>query len=244
MLRSAGEVLGYKLIATDGSIGNVYDMSFDERTATIRYVVANTGGWLSDRLVLLSTASFGPPDWRKKAIPVALTKEQIENSPTIDADKTVSQHHETELHKYYGWPAYWAAYLPPGTIGFIPERAGAESVAVEEDAQESCLRSVREVTGYHIQAADGEIGHVDDFIFEDDGWVIRYVVVDTRNWLPGRKVLLSPAWVRAISWDERKVQVDLSREQVRNGPEYDPAQPVNREYESRLYDYYGRPKYW
>jgi hypothetical protein len=106
------------------------------------------------------------------------------------------------------------------------------------------LRSVGEVAGYHIEASDGEIGHIEDFIFDDETWKIRYVVVDTKNWLPGRKVLVSPLWVEDVSWRKRRVRVDLTQEEIKSSPEYDPTAPVNRQYEERLYDYYGRPRYW
>jgi hypothetical protein len=124
--------------------------------------------------------------------------------------------------------------------------ASAAQEKEERDEQESDphLRSTREVIGYHIQARDGEIGHVEDLIVEDEIWFIRYLVIDTRNWLPGRKVLVAPAWAEQVNWVERRVYLDLSRETVKNSPEFDPSMPVNREYEVRLYDYYGRPKYW
>ena len=107
------------------------------------------------------------------------------------------------------------------------------------------LRSIKEVTGYHIQAMDDDMGHVEDFIVNDKSWTIHYVVVDTRNWLPGgRKVLISPAWIESIDWPQSRMKVDLSTEQIKESPEYDPHAPVNKEYEARLYDFYGRPKYW
>jgi hypothetical protein len=101
---------------------------------------------------------------------------------------------------------------------------------------------VKEVTGYHIEAKDGAIGHVEGFILDDEDWMIRYMVVDTRSWLPGKKVLIAPCLIRSVHWDESKVCLDLSRELVEGGPEYDPSAPVNREYEKRWYDYYGRPE--
>ena len=104
--------------------------------------------------------------------------------------------------------------------------------------------STKEVSGYHIHAFDGSIGHVDDFIVDDESWVIRFLVVDTKNWLPGRKVLIAPLWVDAIDWESRQVRVDMTMEAVKNAPEFDPEAPINREYEERLYDYHGRPKYW
>jgi len=134
----------------------------------------------------------------------------------------------------------------PAELQRIPQpvRQQHSAVAVQERPEDTHLRSAREIMGYHIQATDGEIGHVDDFIVEDDGWRVRYVVVDTRNWLSGRQVLLSPDWVDAVDWNERKVHASLTKNGVKNSPEFDPNAPVNRQYEEMLHDYYGRPKYW
>ena len=109
---------------------------------------------------------------------------------------------------------------------------------------DTSLRSADEVKGYDVGATDGDIGHVDDFIVEDASWAVRYIVVDLSRWLPSRKVLLSPSWIQSVDWPGKKVHVDVTREQVKNGPEYNPSEPVNREYEVVLYDYYGRPHYW
>jgi hypothetical protein len=114
----------------------------------------------------------------------------------------------------------------------------------ELESADPHLRSAEEVRGYHIQATDHEIGHVEDYIVDDVSWSIRYMVVDTRNWLPGKKVIISPSWIGFVDWCNRSVEVLLTREEVKESPEYDPLTPVNREYEVRLYDFYGRPKYW
>jgi len=235
---------GYSIRATDGDIGKVREFYFDDQTWTVRYLVVETGGWLSGRHVLLSTAGIGRPEWEKHTFPTVLTKEQVEKSPPIDMDKPVSRQMEGKLHAYYGWFPYWTG------AGAAVAAAAAEMAAQKEESQadelqeDSHLRSTREVTGYHIQATDGEIGHVEDFIAEDEGWIIRYMVVNTRNWLPGRSVLVAPTWVEKVSWPERMVFVDLDRETVRNSPKFEPSAPVNRQYELRLYDYYGRLKYW
>ncbi len=106
---------------------------------------------------------------------------------------------------------------------------------------DSHLRSTREVTGYHIHATDGEIGHVEDFIVDDETWAVRYVVVGTRNWLPGKKVILSPRWIKRVEWADSSLYFDLTRESVKNSPEFDPSKADNRDYEAYLYDHYGRP---
>lgn len=247
MRRSLRELIGYKILAQDGEIGKVEDFYFDDRSWTIRYLVIDTGNWLFGREVLISPVSLGKPEWQKKLFPVQLTKSQIENSPGIHEDKPVSRQMELDLIQYYQWPDYWR------TVGVtMPENAMLVARAeLPKDDQEKSkeenphLRSVEEVSGYHIRASDGEIGHVEDYIADDESWILRYIVVDTRNWLPwGKRVLVSPSWIERVKWRERRVHVDLPVKLIEKSPEFDLSQPVNREYENRLYDYYGRPVYW
>lgn len=243
MLRSLKTMFGYELQASDGQMGKVADFYFDELNWFVRYLVADTGTWLSERLVLLSPTALGFADPEKKTLGVALTREQIESSPPIERDMPVSRQMEAELHRHYDWVPYWQAPFPfVGTSAAVAvQDSSDEEYEVEGDPH---LHSVREVTGYHINATDGDIGHVDDLVVEDESWVIRYLVIDTRNWLPGKKVLLVPSWVQQVEWLERMVYVDLKRETIANSPEFDASAPVNRDYEERLYDYYGRRKYW
>jgi uncharacterized protein YrrD len=243
MLRSLKTMLGYKLHATDGEMGKVADFYFDELDWFVRYLVADTGSWLAERLVLLSPLVLGLADAEDKTLRVSLTREQVEASPPVERDMPVSRQIEAELHGHYGSVPYWQAPFPfVGTSSAVAAQAGPEE---ETDTEaDPHLHSAREVTGYHIYATDGDIGHVDDLIVEDESWVIRYIVVDTGNWLPGKRVLMVPSWVQQIDWLERMVHVDLKGESIRNSPEFDPGEPVNRDYEERLYDYYGRLKYW
>jgi len=250
MLRSVKELIGYELQAKDGAIGRCKDFLFDDERWTIRYLVAETGSWLTGRKVLISPVSLGKPDWPSRLFPVELTKKQIEDSPGLDADAPVSRQYELKWNVYFGLPAYWAgpdiwgAGPYPSTLLMREPKPAATGTAPEEVPEESHLRSFKEVTGYYLRAADGEIGYVEDFIVDEALWLLRYMVVDTRNLLPGRKVLVAPTWVKSVDWHNRHVTVDLTVEAVKNSPEYDPAAPVNREYETRLYDYYGRPYYW
>jgi hypothetical protein len=245
MLRSVNEFTGYTILATDGEIGRCKDFLFDDHFWTIRYMVADTGKWLPKRKVLISPMALSEPKWAGQCFPVSLTRQQVEDSPPLEADAPVSQKYERMWFNYYGWPYYWHGGDVWGPVATPSDlRAIEKTETGASDPDKSRLRSTKEVTGYHINAADGEIGHVEDFVLDDATWTLRYVVVDTRNWLPGRKVLVSPTWVRSVDWGERLVNVDLSRESVRNSPKYEPDAPVNREYETRLYDYYGRPAYW
>jgi hypothetical protein len=251
MLRSLNSILKYEINATDADLGKVRDFYFDDWEWRIRYLVADTGGWLSGRRVLLSPVAVDRAEWAARQVRVNLTKEQVEKSPGVEAHEPVSRQKEKELTSYFGWPVYWASHGAEGAPALAEQQAehaasqtrkeSATSVLQEDDPG---LRSLQEVTGYHIEASDGEIGHVEDFIVDEDDWTIRYVVVDTRNWLPGKKVLIAPWMIRSVRWDESKVYLEMTRDQVQAAPEYDPLTPVNREYESRLYDYYGRPAYW
>lgn len=256
MLHSVGDLQGYTIGALDGDIGSVDDLYFDDERWAVRYLVATAGGWLTGRQVLLSPLSLGEADWQARRLYVTLTKEQVANSPDIDTDKPVSRQHEAEYHEYYGYPYYWGgmglwgAYPyprpimppPPASPGAAADRR--QAVATQE-AGDTHLRSVKAVTGYDIGALDGEIGHVGDFVVDDEDWAIRWLVVDTGNWLlGGRKVLVSPGWVTQVSWDRRRVDVDLTRATIERSPAFDPSMSLNREYETRLYDYYGRPAYY
>jgi uncharacterized protein YrrD len=248
MLRSLKALRGYTVRATDGDIGTVDEFYFDDQSWAIRYLVVDTGNWLVGRKVLIFPASLGPPDWEASVLPVVLSRQQVADSPSIEADQPISRQKEDEFLKYYGWPAPGWTAAPsmayPAAMDTIAAIEAQADESAEEDEGDPHLRSMQEVLGYDIQARDGEIGHVDDFIVDDEPWMIRYMVVDTRDWLPGRQVLVSPTWVTQVRWDERAVHVDLSRETIQNSPEFDSSKPVNREYEERLYDYYGRPKYW
>lgn len=249
MLYSARDLRGYSIQATDGDIGEIYDVYFDDESWTVRYVVVETGNWLFNRRVLLSPASFGRPDQEKDSFPVSLTRQQVQDSPDVDLEKPISRTKEHELHTYYGWPAYWVGGGPimPGAAPIITDvdQEQTESVAVAQEQEvETHLRSAREVSGYRIQASDGEIGHVQDFILDDETWDIRYVVVDTRNWWMGKEVLVAPQWIQGVDWDLQKVFVDLTRESIRNSPEYENLNTISRDYEEKLYEYYKRRSYW
>lgn len=243
MLRSTKELQGYSIDAVDGEMGQVKDFFFDDKSWTIRYLVADTGSWLPGRKVLISPHALEQPKWRDQCFPVQLTQAQVENSPGIDADKPVSRQHEEALHAYYNWPIYWTGglYLDAQVV----PRLNEEEPEKEVEEGDVHLRSVSEVIGYDIEEKNDAFGHVEDFILDDELWILRYLVVDTRDWLPGgKKVLVSPGWINQVNWSDAKVSVALTREQIKNSPEYDPHTPVNRAYEERLYDFYGRPKYW
>jgi hypothetical protein len=247
MLRNVTRLKGFTIRARDGDMGIVDQFYFDDQSWAIRYLVVNAGDWLGGRLVLVSPLALRQTDWQSRLLDVALTKKQVEDSPPIDTHKPVSRQHEAAYLGYYGYPTYWAAPDYPNAMA-VQMEAVVEAEALQARAElepvDSHLRSTAEVTGYHLEAANGEIGHVRDFIVDDESWAIRYLQVDTRNWWPGKKVLVSPQWINRVSWATSKVYVDLTRETIQNGPEWDDSVPVTREYENRLYDYYARSPYW
>jgi len=250
VLTNIAHLKGLVIRATDGELGTVDQLYFDDETWAIRYLTVDTAGWLGGRRVLISPISVVATDWPAKRLDVALTKQQVENSPDINTHLPVSRQHEAAYFGYYGYPYYWGgpylwgpALYPAALVIPTIAPAGAKADRIETESTDSHLRSTEAVTGYHIEAADGEIGHVDGFVMDDEAWAIRYIEAATRNWWPGKKVLVAPQWIGQVSWSDSKVYIDLSRERIKNGPEYHPD-TLNREYEEKLYDYYKRPKYW
>jgi hypothetical protein len=246
MLRGIEELIGYKLSAKDGEIGKVYDFFFDDYTWTVRYMVADTGNWLPGRRVLISTYSLEKPNLHAGLFPVNLTKKQIENAPDVDTHQPLERQREVELTQYYGWPDYWTGLGAP-VIGGVPPLSGQIPVPVtgKEDRRDTHLHSARAIIDLSIEGTDDNIGHVEDFIVDDSAWSIRYLVVDTRNWLPGgKKVILSPHWIKRMDWMDAKVYIDLTKDQIKNSPEWDPSALPQREYEEKLYHHYDKKIYW
>ena len=251
MLLSINDLHGYPIHATDGEIGTVDEFYFDTETWTIRYLVVDTGNWLPGRRVLISPISISGIDQTTKTFSARLTKEQVKNSPDIDTHKPVSRQHEMEYFNYFASPYYWyggglwgAGFYP----GALTTAAALGAVSAAEpppaaDKADSHLRSTKVVLHYHIAALDGEIGHGNNFIMDDETWAIRYLVVDPKNWWPGKHVLVSPRWIERVSWEESKVFVDLSREMIKRSPEYTP-ESLDREYETELHQHYSRRGYW
>jgi len=228
MLIAAKQLHRCSIEGADGTVGTVKDLLFDGRLWKVRYLDVDTGHWLPGRRVILAPEVVRAADYAAQKLATSLTAEHVKDSPPLESDLPVSRQKEIELATYYSWGVYWA------NIEHGPD----------QDEGDPNLRSTRNVSGYYIQATDGEIGHVEDFIVDDADWEIRYLVVDTRNWLPGRQVIIPPGWAQSIQWEARRVEVALARETIENSPEYDPNTPINRQYEEVFYDYYGRPTYW
>lgn len=263
MLRNTQDLHHYALRATDGPVGELSDFYFDDDAWVVRYFVVDTGSWLKSRKVLISPISVHHPDWQERALPVSLSQDQVRHSPDIDTEQPVSRQHETEMLGYYGYPGYWDGpglwgdglypfALVPGYAGFGSDRfereqeleAHVRAERIRHRNDDPHLRSCKAVTGYHIQATDGEIGHVSGFLVDDETWAIRYLVVDTSNWWMGHQSLIAPTWIKGIDWASQKVSVDLGRDAIKDAPPYDPSTPWTRSQELSLYRHYRRSGYW
>ncbi len=269
MLLKVKDLENFSIGATDGVIGGVKDFYFDDEAWGIRYLDVETGEWLSSRRVLISPYSIRALDAHSTTFSVAITKEQVRNSPPIDTHRPVSRQYETDYLGYYGYPAYWGGaglwggyaypflpamgtagvgydgarydYLGGRFVGMRPELDRAEPPRKDDDPH---LRSCNAVTGYHVHANDGDIGHVEGFIVDTGTWAIRYVIVNTSNWWLGHLALVAPEWIDSVTWAERRLLVDLTRQQVKDAPPYDASVAIDRAAEERIYSYYGRDSYW
>lgn len=264
MLRSMKNLEGFAIRATDGIIGHVKDAYFDDEAWVIRYLVVDTGTWLSSRKVLISPIAIGHPDWTDRVLPVLITKEQVKNSPDIDTQKPVSRQHEIRYLGYYGYPYYWegaglwgdgldpsmmmtgyagSRSVPP-PIQSEAEMAYARADATRHQNGDPHLRGYQAVMDYHIQATDGDIGHIEGLLFDEETWAVRYIIANTSNWWRGHQVLIAPQWIQNVSWSDATAFVNLTRQAVQHAPPYDPEAPLERPQEMSIHEHYGRPGYW
>jgi hypothetical protein len=245
MLSKAKTLESYKLHSREGEIGKVKEFYFDDHHWTVRYLVADTGNWLTGRQVLISPYALTAVNKEQRTITVDLTRKQIEDSPSLDSDKPVSRQFEEKYYGFYGWPMYWGGPLMWGSYpNLLHDPEKMREPAPHEKAGDPHLRSTQHVNGHLLQAIDGEIGHVEDFVIEDETWAIRYLIVDTGNWWPGKKVLVSPRWIQSVSWGQTKVFVDLSRDEIKRSPAYINEELFTRDYEEDLHQHYNRQGYW
>ncbi len=251
MKRSLKSLIGYSLGANDGEIGNIEEFYFDDDNWTIRYLIVDTGNWLSGRKVLISPEALLSKDWDAEMLPVNLSKEKIANSPDIDTEKPVSRQEELKLYQYYPWTNYWgwnngqwlgglgtSGMMVANQIPFEEAIHNSEAIADSVKKGDPHLRSSEKVIGYNIKALDGEIGEIVDFIIDDTDWQIKFLVVETGNWFSGKKVLLSPGWIKEVDWLNSSIVVKASIEEVKNSPEYEHGKPISETYEVELNTYY------
>ncbi|WP_428486301.1 PRC-barrel domain-containing protein [Rhodopila sp.] len=267
MLNAVTSLKGFAIQAKDGGLGTVSDFLFDDSTWKVRWMVVDTGRWLSGRKVLIHPSAVISAEYGARELTVALTKAQVEDSPDILQDRPVSRQMQNDLYGYYGWDPLWGGgmfgagmcggsmYGYGGGMGAIASPLSAPAyfgtAAVQEaerggtdtDEGDPHLRSIAEVTGYHVHATDGDIGHIQDILVDSASWGIRYLIVDTSNWWFGQHVLVSPYAVKGVDWPDRHVRLAIARGRVKSSPPWNPAQVIDNEYERRLHNHYDWPGY-
>jgi hypothetical protein len=246
--------------ASDQGSGSITDLYFDDATWFVRYLVVNTGSWMSERLVLISPEALEGLDAEARVFHTKLSAQQIKNSPPSDSEKTVSRHQEQLLSEYYGWSPYWLTPLsvypfatytyPPFPAGdsrtrelltdSLPSGIGQETRA-RVDAlrnEEIHLRSFNEVKGYGIRARDGDIGEVDDLLIDSADWQVTHFIVDSRRWWPGGQVVIDKGMIENIVWSDRRIEVAMTLEQVRQAPPYNRETSLAESFQTDVSNYY------
>lgn len=277
MLYSEKQLMNSRLAASDGELGRLDELYFDDKDWRVRYLVADIGGWLSGRRILLSPDVAGKPDPVNTTVPINLTRERIQQSPPTDFDRPIDDTHQRDLALHYGWAAYWGPgmntttpfmFMPLFPVDTIDDeefaaapkdevlRPQAVHAATIEGAHlpppensdvdgNIHLRSSRALRRYELSTMDGEhFGQVTDLVLEYPDWRVRYLVGDTRRWLPGREVLLSPTWIRSMDWHDQQLHLGITRRQVETAPSYTPEQLITRQDEVELFQHFSRSGYW
>jgi hypothetical protein len=254
MLQVISALKGFAIVATDGPIGSVSDFLFDDVTWKVRWLVVDCGTWLKGRKVLIPPSAISYAGLERKQFEVKLTRELVERSPPLAEHEPVSQRTERLFYDHYGADPYGngpygdgvlgamsSPMLTPPYVGFQIRPEPHHEVSESQYEGDPHLRSVNEVIGYKIHATDGDIGHLESFMFDNEAWALRYFVVDASNWWFGRRVLISTLAVTSIDWPGRHVSVDASREQVRTSPLWDPLVAFADVEKALLHSHYGWP---
>ncbi|MET3123077.1 uncharacterized protein YrrD [Oxalobacteraceae bacterium GrIS 2.11] len=265
MLKSIKDLTGYVIDATDGNLGHVRNFFFDDERWTVRYLIVETGSWLFHRKVLISPIAVGVPNWSARSIPVSLSKQQVQDSPDIDTEKPVSRQHEDDYLRYYNYGDYWGGAglwgvgmvpnpMMPGYVNNTiaqdtPTRADSIAASRPDDRhrhskEDPHLRSCNNVIGYHIHASDGNIGHISDMLVDEKTWAIRYLIVNTGSWWENHTVLIATQWVDQVEWSDRHVTVAMTRQEIKDAPDYDANADVDRALELKTHQHYRREAYW
>jgi uncharacterized protein YrrD len=216
-MNNAGLLIGKTVISADGEIGSVDDLYFDDQTWNVRYLVVDTGKWLPGRMVLIAPEAIVKPWHHQPAISVKLTMDQIRSSPDLDTAIPVSRVTEELVHRHYHWTPYW------GSPALTGEEGRQDASTITESPVEASLRSANELGGYHVKAGDGEVGHVDDLLLDDDLSRILFLVVEVKSWLFGKKVLAGPSLISGVDFETSSVLLNANRQALKSAQEYHPA---------------------
>jgi hypothetical protein len=240
--RRVQDITKLTLYGIDGQVGTVQELYFDDQSWAVRYLVVKTGGWFLRRHVLIAPIVIGGIDDADASMQINLPKEQIEHAPSIENTKSISHRYEQTYYDRFQWAPYWQ---PDTTMWGSPipypdvSTLNQDETLFSEPLEQSHLRSSAAVAGYGIHAQDGEIGHMEDLVIDDEDWIIRYVEIDTRNWLPGKKVLVQTGRIGPFDGHSRSVTMALTRHAIQSAPPYNPSMLITPDYEVRLFKHYG-----
>jgi uncharacterized protein YrrD len=243
-------LIGMPVSADDGEIGRISDVLFDDTHWAVRHLVCDSGGWLGGRQVLIAPHAVETIDWTQSQVHLRLSRQRIKDSPGLESGAPVSRQHEADLYGYYGYPYYWGGPLLWGASSYpllssmspSPVQARPAGLAAAND--DAHLHSARQVIGYQVKTTTEPVGHLQDLLVDDQTWAVRYLLVDTRNWWPGKHVVIPPQWITRLDWAAQVVTLDVDRDTVRDAPEFDPGNSFSRSAEVDLYRHYQRPVYW
>jgi hypothetical protein len=228
---------GYEIRATDGLIGTVDDFYFDDEDWAVRYLVVDTGSWLTGRKVLIPPVFLRSLDETTRTLSVSITMDLVKRSPDIDTQRPVSRQHQADYSGYFGGAGLWGMGAYPGSLtaqGRIREELRAHRTPETRRFENHHLRSSTAVIGHHVAATDGYIGHLDDLLVDDHSWAIHYLIVNTHNWWGGHHVLIAPQRVEDVSWPDATVSITLTRQAVKDSPPYETAAQLDRPQKEEL----------
>ncbi len=225
MLLATTDLENYAISATDGRIGAVDDVFFDDESWGVRYLVADAGAWLAGRKVLISPIAIGEPDRATRVLPASLSRWQVRNSPCVDTSKPVTRGQESDHLRHYGYASYWGGtglwgggghphMMLPGYAAALP--APATGSAASPCQEVSRLHSCKALTGCPIRAPDGEIGHVQGLLFDDETWAVCHLVVRTGNTWMGHQLLVAPPWIQCGRWLDGMDAASVTRQALQD----------------------------
>jgi len=198
----ARNLYGTSVDASDGRLGNIIDFLFDDQRWHVGHLVLNAGRWLRRRRVTLPYDTIVMKDWSDRHVFIeGLTRQQIRISPATETRVPISLHESLAEVTIMDWDTY----LVNTTFTDHPWQ-------ISDDPH---IHNTRDVVGYHVQGSDGPIGYVSDFVINDESWSVSDLVVNMRNWLPGRQILIPTAHIEEVRGANRSMRISLSRKSIR-----------------------------
>lgn len=243
MLRSIASLSGIRVNAHDGMIGNIDNLYICIGTWEVCYAVVDAAAMKERRYILLAPAAFMNPG--RATLPVNLSISRIAASPAVDVNTPVTGRRIEEIFKYYEWPQYWVqqpsdGIVTPPPLSIKRNSEKADRMLNGESGFGVNVRSYKWIIGQPLKGSDTVIGTIDDMIVNTVTWYIQYLVVTLRKDFPGKKVMMATDWMNGTTCGRSEIACLLSMLEVRNAPEFNPEEPINRTDSKIHFDFYGR----